>query len=785
MAKTRRAAPKFYARSPATSARSPVASERGLVWAQRPDGIYQAAGTGGTFWLMPTPSGNYQTTWTGSGGDQRDLGVHPYGSAVQVAARFDPVQQRRAAENPRGGSLLDPDFGASYRRIHGASESEIEEIGNVFWKKISPSARVVETRTGWLVYDGGKTYSAYWGGQDARQAQQWLRARAKADAIKHGAMSNPTAGHDAYHAAIAADDAWSAELRRLFGSSAGNVRYTKRGEGEPGSELRRLYEAKVAADRALRGESVAENPSGNNTFFSVGQIVRYVGNDPIAAGMEGRIAAHGEDSHQVLVQWAAHERAIRQKGEVAYWAPEWIDESDLKPIRKLTKGFAFYDKDAEGFWRPVAENPLDTSVDGWTHWHGDPPNEVGNLGPGQQVQTADGWWYRQDQGADAGKLYFQAIDPNGPVMLGPEIAPESIAPESIAYGESVEVIAPPEEAELSELASSIPPTEELPIEALAVENPRRLRRGGDSTAWRHTPEGDAKYRAARAEAQLKANASGYDFGVEANDIFKNFNVMMLPSVENRSGYELRVEVVHPEDLSKTRRGHGPMARGNPLDDYKRVGIAFSKPLGLTQRRDEYGIYESPGTSYGQPVPKSLYAKYEGFREQRNGGEVQVGLASGGSRWSPQPMIGFDPAHFDEVKFFEGSKTQPTENPRIPRHREDEMVKDPAHLPNALAATYLKTLKKLGVVGAKVTDSRTILPRAWDYGNITSIQVGDMPYEFRIHISQSEVSGVVSKGVGQVIGQARSGNVSEVIGQLASEAAGEMRSRSNPRGRSRR
>ncbi len=55
--------------------------------------------------------------------------------------------------------------------------------------------------------------------------------------------------------AYQADDAWGAELRRLFGKHAGDVRYTQRGKGEPGSELRRLHDAKMAADRAMRGET--------------------------------------------------------------------------------------------------------------------------------------------------------------------------------------------------------------------------------------------------------------------------------------------------------------------------------------------------------------------------------------------------------------------------------------------------------------------------------------------------------------------------------------------------
>ncbi len=39
-----------------------------------------------------------------------------------------------------------------------------------------------------------------------------------------------------------ADNAWSAELGRLFGKRAGDVRYTKQGKGEPGSVLRATHD---------------------------------------------------------------------------------------------------------------------------------------------------------------------------------------------------------------------------------------------------------------------------------------------------------------------------------------------------------------------------------------------------------------------------------------------------------------------------------------------------------------------------------------------------------------
>lgn len=43
-----------------------------------------------------------------------------------------------------------------------------------------------------------------------------------------------------------ADDAWSAELQRVFGKNAGQARYESRGKGAEGSELRRLHDARDA-----------------------------------------------------------------------------------------------------------------------------------------------------------------------------------------------------------------------------------------------------------------------------------------------------------------------------------------------------------------------------------------------------------------------------------------------------------------------------------------------------------------------------------------------------------
>jgi hypothetical protein len=48
----------------------------------------------------------------------------------------------------------------------------------------------------------------------------------------------------------AADDAWGAELARVFGKASGDARYGLGGRGAEGTELRRLHDAREAARSA-------------------------------------------------------------------------------------------------------------------------------------------------------------------------------------------------------------------------------------------------------------------------------------------------------------------------------------------------------------------------------------------------------------------------------------------------------------------------------------------------------------------------------------------------------
>jgi hypothetical protein len=88
---------------------------------------------------------------------------------------------------------------------------------------------------------------------------------------------------------------------------------------------------------------------------------------------------------------------------------------------------------------------------------------------------------------------------------------------------------------------------------------------------------------------------------------------------------------------------------NEDDFYSRVGVAFTRPKGPTQRRNEYEILETP---WGEQR-----VRYVGYREQKENGEVLVGLPLAGphASWA-QPVIKFYPNDYEEVRFFKKGKT---------------------------------------------------------------------------------------------------------------------------------
>jgi len=85
-----------------------------------------------------------------------------------------------------------------------------------------------------------------------------------------------------------------------------------------------------------------------------------------------------------------------------------------------------------------------------------------------------------------------------------------------------------------------------------------MARRANKIAWSETPEANATYVQRRAEAQAKANETGFDYRLAFNELVKDYMISLLPMKKNRYGFELWCEVVSCEDLSKCRPGHGPM-----------------------------------------------------------------------------------------------------------------------------------------------------------------------------------------------------------------------------------
>ena len=50
---------------------------------------------------------------------------------------------------------------------------------------------------------------------------------------------------------------------------------------------------------------------------------------------------------------------------------------------------------------------------------------------------------------------------------------------------------------------------------------------------------------------------GFDYGLEVNDVFREWRIFMLPMRQNRSGHELRCEVVMCSNMATCQLGHGP------------------------------------------------------------------------------------------------------------------------------------------------------------------------------------------------------------------------------------
>ena len=64
-------------------------------------------------------------------------------------------------------------------------KTEVPEVGNVFWRDVPADAFVVDLGPSWIVrFSDGRKGGAYWMGNDAVEAQTWLRKRASLDVVR-------------------------------------------------------------------------------------------------------------------------------------------------------------------------------------------------------------------------------------------------------------------------------------------------------------------------------------------------------------------------------------------------------------------------------------------------------------------------------------------------------------------------------------------------------------------------------------------------------------------------
>jgi hypothetical protein len=68
---------------------------------------------------------------------------------------------------------------------------------------------------------------------------------------------------------------------------------------------------------------------------------------------------------------------------------------------------------------------------------------------------------------------------------------------------------------------------------------------------------DKDYKKVREAAQKLANATGHDYGISYNVLFKTYSTRMLPQRQNRYDRDLTCEVVSCEDLERCKPGYGP------------------------------------------------------------------------------------------------------------------------------------------------------------------------------------------------------------------------------------
>ena len=172
----------------------------------------------------------------------------------------------------------------------------------------------------------------------------------------------------------------------------------------------------------------------------------------------------------------------------------------------------------------------------------------------------------------------------------------------------------------------------------------KAKAAADLEAWHRSAEGVAAYKAALDEAQRRANELGMDHGLafagcihNGRIVYGGWHSWALPAKQHRFGADHTCAVIHPIDLEKTRKGHGPRAtrppslvgpdyHGGPFDSEKNLaaykawvaehGPLYPEPTPEQRAAEAAYVAKLDRHRYGLPEPAAPASASSSARRRR-------------------------------------------------------------------------------------------------------------------------------------------------------------------------